>query len=73
MIQKPETSFRIRVTGIREKVKGSEVYKGDVGIEGAVIDWVDIEGYEVWIPVIILYDGKGKVVFGDKVWWKRVS
>ena len=73
MTQKPEISFRIKITGIREKVKGSEVHRDDVGQEGAVVDWVEIGDFEVWIPVIILYDGKGKVVYGDKIWWKRID
>lgn len=72
MVQKPETGFRIEIVGVREKTLGSELHKGDIGKEGVVVDWVDKEDCEVWLPVIILYDIKGTVCHGDRVWWKRI-
>ncbi|KKN68719.1 hypothetical protein LCGC14_0449100 [marine sediment metagenome] len=70
--QKPKVSIRIKITGIREKAKWGHSHKQDIGKEGVIIDWVDKKDSRVWIPQIILYDGKGTVVYGDKVWWKRV-
>ena len=72
MVQKPDTGFRVRIAGVREKSPGSELHKGDIGKEGVVIDWIDKENSKVWLPVIRLYDIKSTICHGDKVWWDRI-
>ena len=69
----PEIGFRVKITGIREKILGSDFHKKDIGSEGVVVEWMDIEGFEVWIPKIILYDVAGTICYGSKVWWTRIS
>ena len=72
MEDKPDINIRVKITGLREKAKWGESYKQHIGKEGVIIDWVDRKDSKVCLPQIILYDGKGTVVYGDKVWWKRV-
>ena len=43
----------------------------DIGKIGYILDWIEVKGFECWIPVIELEDGIK--CYGSNVWWSRVE
>jgi len=59
--------IKIQITGTRRTDKH---HLSDVGKIGYILDWIEVKGFDCWIPVIELEDGTK--CYGSNVWWFKV-